>query len=77
MPFGGKWERKFVPIDVQKDAQDKAIAAGPRETTDVVIIGSGGAGLAAAVSARDNGAKVILLEKELSQVVTPSWLPAV
>ena len=64
MPFGGKWERKFVPIDVHKDAQEKAIAAGPRETTDVVIIGSGGAGLAAAVSARDNGAKVILLEKE-------------
>ena len=64
MPYGGKWERKFVPVDADKAAQDKAIAAGPRETTDVVIIGSGGAGLAAAVAARNNGANVILLEKE-------------
>ncbi|MGL6122481.1 MAG: fumarate reductase flavoprotein subunit FccA [Shewanella sp.] len=64
MPYGGKWERKFVPVDADKAAQDKAIAAGAKETTDVVIIGSGGAGLAAAVSARDAGANVILLEKE-------------
>ncbi|KFZ37469.1 fumarate reductase [Shewanella mangrovi] len=64
MPFGGKWQRKFVPIDVHKDAQDKALAAGPRESIDVVIVGSGGAGLSAAVSASENGAKVIILEKE-------------
>lgn len=32
-------------------------------TTDVVIIGAGGAGLAAAVSAHENGAEVIVLEK--------------
>lgn len=32
-------------------------------TTDVVIIGAGGAGLSAAVSAHENGAKVIVIEK--------------
>ncbi|SNS59760.1 fumarate reductase flavoprotein subunit [Anaerovirgula multivorans] len=32
-------------------------------TTDVVVIGGGGAGLAAAVSAHQNGAQVIVLEK--------------
>ncbi len=32
-------------------------------TTDVVVIGAGGAGVAAAVEAFDNGAQVILLEK--------------
>lgn len=64
LPFAGKWERKFVPVDADKAAQEQAIAAGPREATDIVIVGSGGAGLSAAVSARDAGAKVILLEKE-------------
>lgn len=33
-------------------------------TADVVIIGGGGAGLSAAVSATDNGASVIIVEKE-------------
>ena len=33
-------------------------------TTDVVIIGAGGSGLAAAASARENGAEVIVLEKQ-------------
>ncbi|MCF1428547.1 MAG: flavocytochrome c [Shewanella sp.] len=64
MPFQGKWERKFVPVDVDKKAQDQVIAAGPTESTNVVVIGSGGAGLAAAVAARNDGASVILLEKE-------------
>ncbi|MGO4937878.1 flavocytochrome c [Fundicoccus sp. Sow4_H7] len=33
------------------------------QTTDVIVIGGGGAGLAAAVSAHENGADVILVEK--------------
>ncbi len=32
-------------------------------TTDVVVVGAGGAGLAAAASAHENGAKVIVIEK--------------
>ena len=36
-------------------------------TTDVVVVGAGGAGVAAAVEAYDNGAKVVLLEK-LTQI---------
>lgn len=44
-----------------------AVEAGPQEAqvkdTEIVILGGGGAGLAAAVSAAENGAKVILIEK--------------
>lgn len=64
MPFQGTWKREFVPVNANKKAQDAVIAAGPSESTDIVIVGSGGAGLAAAVAARNHGASVILLEKE-------------
>jgi len=37
------------------------------ETADVVVIGAGGAGIAAAMSAYQNGAKVIIIEK-LAQI---------
>ena len=44
-----------------------AIVTGPKEaieeTADVIVIGGGGAGLSAAVSAAENGASVILIEK--------------
>ena len=33
------------------------------EQTDIVVIGGGGAGLSAAVTAAENGAKVVLVEK--------------
>lgn len=33
------------------------------EETDVVVVGYGGAGAAAAIEATDNGAKVLILEK--------------
>ncbi|MBY5991503.1 flavocytochrome c [Ferrimonas balearica] len=67
MPFGGKWERQEPSIDALVKAnsdREKALKAAPRATTDIVVIGSGGAGLSAAVAAHDKGAKVIVLEKE-------------
>lgn len=39
------------------------IAQAAAQQADVVVIGAGGAGMAAAVEAHDDGAKVILLEK--------------
>ncbi len=38
-------------------------AGGAKYKADVVVIGAGGAGLAAANTAADNGVKVILIEK--------------
>ena len=49
-------------LSVKKDSV-KASGETTEYTTDVVIIGGGGAGLAAAVSANENGAEVILIEK--------------
>lgn len=64
IPFGAPWQREEPPISADKAAQQRAIDKGWRDRTDVVVVGSGGAGLAAAVAARDSGARVILLEKE-------------
>lgn len=47
------------------------------EQADVVIIGSGGAGLSAAVTAHDLGKKVIVLEKWLWSAATQTVQPAV
>ncbi|MEZ9368567.1 flavocytochrome c [Shewanella sp. 10N.286.51.B2] len=67
MPFTKKWQRNEPSIEeLLKDKSDRqtALAAAPKDTVNVVVIGSGGAGFSAAVSAHDNGAKVILVEKE-------------
>lgn len=57
---------KSAGVDIKK-LQAKKIPAIVKETkeyeSDVVIIGAGGAGLAAAVSAHQNGANVIIIEK--------------
>ncbi len=59
-------EKAGADIDALKKVSAKT-STGTGETiekeTDVVVIGGGGAGLAAAVSAHQNGAKVIVLEK--------------
>ncbi len=44
-----------------------------RESCDVLVIGGGGAGLAAAIEAADNGAKVILIEKNPELGGTTAW----
>jgi flavocytochrome c len=50
--------------DYEKKVVYKAYSTKPVEVkTDVVIIGAGGAGLAAAVAAHQNGAKVVVFEK--------------
>lgn len=43
------------------------------ETCDVLVIGGGGSGLAAAIEAADNGAKVILIEKNAELGGTTAW----
>lgn len=55
-------------IDALKNKEPLKAAAKEAITkdTEVVIVGGGGAGLAAAVSAAENGAKVILIEKSPS-----------
>lgn len=50
-------------LNVKKEKDPKAKGETKEYTTDVVVIGGGGAGLAAAVSAHQNGAKAIVLEK--------------
>ena len=50
-------------IDALKAAAEKAPAQDAEYTADVVVVGGGGAGLAAAISAEQNGAKVIVIEK--------------
>ena len=49
-------------LSVKGDAE-KSVGEDEEYTTDVIVIGGGGAGLGAAVSAHQNGANVILLEK--------------
>ncbi|GAB6087541.1 flavocytochrome c [Alkaliphilus crotonatoxidans] len=49
-------------LNIKKDNKE-ARGEAVEYTTDVVVIGGGGAGLAAAVSAHQNGAEVILIEK--------------
>ncbi|EDQ02673.1 flavocytochrome c [Shewanella benthica] len=67
MPYGVKWQRHEASIaELAKDKSERemALAMAPQDTVNVVVVGSGGAGFSASVSAHDNGATVILIEKE-------------
>lgn len=54
-------------LDISKLSQAVAASDGQKEEvtidTDIVVVGAGGAGLTASLSALQNGAKVVLLEK--------------
>ena len=54
---GGDIDKLMVPGAAAKREKDETI------TADVVVIGAGGAGMAAGVSAHQNGATVVILEK--------------
>ncbi len=64
IPYEEAWHSEEIDVDRDRAEQEAALVAGPREHTDIVVVGSGGAGLAAAVAAREQGVSVILLEKE-------------
>ena len=52
-----------VDVAALKTALEATPAENEEYETDVVVVGGGGAGLAAAISAEQNGAKVIVVEK--------------
>ncbi|WP_261389216.1 flavocytochrome c [Ferrimonas balearica] len=63
MPFAGTKAKPEWDAEWDQAAIAKAIQAGPKETTQVVIVGAGSAGYNAAIAAKRAGAEVILLEK--------------
>ena len=63
MPFADTKEKKKWDTDWNQEKIQKAIDKGPVETLDVIIVGGGSAGFNAAISAKMNGAKVVLFEK--------------
>ena len=63
MPFADAPKKEAWDKDWNQAAIQKAIDAGPTETTDVVVVGAGSTGFNAAITANRAGAKVILFEK--------------
>ena len=63
MPFNDAKSKEAWDKGWDNEAINKAIAAGPKETTDVIVVGAGSAGFNAAIAAKKAGARVILLEK--------------
>lgn len=56
-------EQSGAVLDQWNTPAEKKAGETIDETADVIVVGGGGAGLAAAISASENGAKVIVIEK--------------
>jgi fumarate reductase flavoprotein subunit len=63
MPFDDVIKKQAWDKNWDQQAIQQAIAAGPVESTDVIVVGAGSAGFNAAISAKRAGANVILYEK--------------
>ncbi|WP_156904788.1 flavocytochrome c [Ferrimonas senticii] len=63
MPFADAKQKKAWNGDWNQEKIQAAIAKGPQETVDVIVVGGGSAGLNAAMAAKMKGASVVLLEK--------------
>ncbi|MFT6977685.1 MAG: fumarate reductase flavoprotein subunit [Shewanella psychromarinicola] len=63
MPFSDVTKKQVWDDGWDQDKIQKAIAIGPRETTQVLVVGAGSAGFNAALTAKKAGANVILVEK--------------
>lgn len=57
-------EQAGCDVSALMNAPEKKAPETTEYTADVIIVGAGGAGLSAAVAATDEGASVILIEKE-------------
>lgn len=63
MPFSDAKKKQPWDTGWDQDKIQKAIAAGPRESTGVLVVGAGSAGFNASLTAKKAGADVILVEK--------------
>jgi len=59
--------------EIQQDSESKTGTGGADFNCDVLVIGGGGAGLAAAIEAADNDSHVMLLEKNPELGGTTAW----
>lgn len=53
-----------IEMDAERDAEIAAAGAVPTQAFDVVVIGGGPAGMAAALAAHKAGARVAIVERE-------------
>lgn len=62
-PVCGASKDQFVLVDEDKEVEEENLQELDRIETDVVVVGSGAAGLTAAITAKSKGLETIILEK--------------